>query len=202
MYLAMICSAFCGYAVPAHATVISFENTPELTVISNQYDNLGVTFAGGGQVLTAPNYSYVEYPPHSGISVLGALTSDAITVTFAKAVGNVIAYGSTGYYNFSNHMPVYQDVVATAYDDMGGIVDTAVITSPDYSDALLDLHGANIWSVVFSGRFGYFTLDDLTFDTIVTSNVPESSSWAMMMVGFGVVGAAMRRRANIKIAQV
>ena len=32
--------------------------------------------------------------------------------------------------------------------------------------------------------------------TVVTSGVPEPATWAMMIVGFGLVGGAMRRRVN------
>jgi hypothetical protein len=33
-----------------------------------------------------------------------------------------------------------------------------------------------------------------------TSGVPEPSSWAMMVGGFGLIGTAMRRRARIHFA--
>jgi hypothetical protein len=50
-------------------------------------------------------------------------------------------------------------------------------------------------------RTGVFTLARVTSDfsgdgtLTVTNAVPEPASWAMMIAGFGLVGAAMRRRA-------
>ncbi len=43
-------------------------------------------------------------------------------------------------------------------------------------------------SVVFAG-----TLDQIAFDD-VTLGVPEPANWALMIIGFGVTGAALRRR--------
>ncbi|WP_253717505.1 PEPxxWA-CTERM sorting domain-containing protein [Sphingomonas sp. AP4-R1] len=39
---------------------------------------------------------------------------------------------------------------------------------------------------------GFIQFDNLTLDT--AAPVPESSTWAMMIAGFGLTGAAMRRR--------
>lgn len=38
------------------------------------------------------------------------------------------------------------------------------------------------------------TLDDFIFGEVVAAAVPEPSSWAMMLLGFGAIGAAMRRK--------
>jgi hypothetical protein len=35
-----------------------------------------------------------------------------------------------------------------------------------------------------------------TFTPTATPGVPEPSTWAMMLIGFGAVGFAMRRRRN------
>lgn len=54
-------------------------------------------------------------------------------------------------------------------------------------------------SVDFAG-----TADEIGFDNITlgsdtpTGAVPEPGTWALMLVGFGFVGSAMRRRSNIR----
>ena len=50
--------------------------------------------------------------------------------------------------------------------------------------------------VVFDGTGGGggFELDNVVLDGVVTGAVPESSTWLMMLAGFGLVGGAMRRR--------
>ena len=52
-------------------------------------------------------------------------------------------------------------------------------------------------NTAFSGND--FALDDIVLDTIQpggTSVVPEPATWAMMIMGFGAAGAALRRRAR------
>lgn len=48
--------------------------------------------------------------------------------------------------------------------------------------------------------FDYFGFDQLTIGDVaqVTPSVPEPSTWAMMIAGFGMVGFAARRRQSVK----
>ena len=53
-----------------------------------------------------------------------------------------------------------------------------------------------------TGGAGNFVLDDVTFDTSVVGVVPEPSTWAMMLGGFGMVGGAVRsarRKRNVVV---
>ena len=47
-----------------------------------------------------------------------------------------------------------------------------------------------------AGAFG------AVLDNVSVSAVPEPATWAMMLVGFGVVGASMRRRSSFRPAQI
>ena len=44
------------------------------------------------------------------------------------------------------------------------------------------------------------TNNSFEFDNLMTGNVPEPSTWAMMVLGFGIVGRALRRRRKMAIA--
>ena len=63
---------------------------------------------------------------------------------------------------------------------------------------------ANISSVVFtrienSRGPALFPIDDVTFSlNAVTGAVPEPATWGMMILGFGVMGVAVRRRAKVR----
>ena len=50
-----------------------------------------------------------------------------------------------------------------------------------------------------TGGDGGFELDNAVFGA-VTAAVPEPASWALMIVGFGMVGGALRRRASLATA--
>jgi hypothetical protein len=51
-------------------------------------------------------------------------------------------------------------------------------------------------SINFGGTANQTTYDNITFGSAIPGGapVPEPSTWAMMLLGFGAVGAAMRRR--------
>jgi hypothetical protein len=48
-------------------------------------------------------------------------------------------------------------------------------------------------SIVFNSPLTEFWIDDLQIGTAV----PEPSSWAMLILGFGVAGGALRRRKRL-----
>jgi hypothetical protein len=53
-------------------------------------------------------------------------------------------------------------------------------------------------TIGFSGRFFGYTGSITSLSTTPEAAVPEVETWAMMMVGLGFVGAALRRRASTK----
>lgn len=54
--------------------------------------------------------------------------------------------------------------------------------------------GGDLASINSQGGVGAAGLNDIGFRTFVSSTVPEPDSWAMLIVGFGLTGAGMRRR--------
>jgi PEP-CTERM motif len=44
-------------------------------------------------------------------------------------------------------------------------------------------------------------IDGVIFDRAIGGAVPEATTWAMMLAGFGIVGAAMRRRRNMLVSR-
>ena len=53
--------------------------------------------------------------------------------------------------------------------------------------------GGTAKSIEFVGVANFVAFDDITFGS-ATPGVPEPETWAMMIAGFGMIGAAMRRR--------
>lgn len=50
------------------------------------------------------------------------------------------------------------------------------------------------YSIDFGGTAGFTGFDNITFGSATAGAVPEPSTWAMMLIGFGAVGFSMRRR--------
>lgn len=94
--------------------------------------------------------------------------------------------------------PFYTDITANL---LGG-------GSVRFEDVLLDGNGQNKFriygdtfeSIVFSAVSG--TINDITQVrvTAVPGAVPEPATWAMMLLGFGIVGGAMRRRRKVGVS--
>jgi hypothetical protein len=74
---------------------------------------------------------------------------------------------------------------------------------------------SNLNWLIFSGNFVATGTDTLNFtnltggpnegiflDAISITAVPEPATWAMMLLGFGAIGFAMRRRRSLTLAQV
>jgi len=69
----------------------------------------------------------------------------------------------------------------------------AFATSASASTVYLDFAGI-ARSVVFGGTANQQMFDDFTFGSTTVGGIPEPAGWAMMIGGFALVGAAMRRR--------
>jgi hypothetical protein len=102
----------------------------------------------------------------------------------AFAAGNItlVATDSSG--------SVTQTITGATTSSFLGFVSTTAITSL----TVTSVQGATpLWG----------TVDNLVFAkrAAVQGAVPESSTWLMMVAGFGLVGGAMRRRSTGRIAQ-
>jgi hypothetical protein len=121
---------------------------------------------------------------------------------------------------FSDGSGLVGDRFATAADDSGQPVGTQIGTDfgmlnvlgfsapygslvGRYDDGTFQLFGANFsGAAAGTGQLSLFYWDtftgdnfgDITFD--VSAAVPEPATWAMLLIGFGLVGGALRRRAQ------
>lgn len=87
-------------------------------------------------------------------------------------------------------------VILSQYDNFGpaflGGNTFAFEGQPNFRDGFVDFYG--------SQRNGGFALDILGVDGASITAVPEASTWAMLVIGFGIVGAAARRRQAVVAA--
>jgi hypothetical protein len=58
----------------------------------------------------------------------------------------------------------------------------------------LNLRGVRSFQYAFSGGAPWGQVDNIVVDEPIVSGVPEPATWAMMILGFAGVGAALRRR--------
>lgn len=153
----------------------------------------------------------------SGLPALASpgLSSQTISVSSdgAKTTGLTLFVGQTGNSAFSGSLAssftsqgltgLAQSVtMSTYYNAAGGTVYTGnSIGTASFSG--LGTQTANSGPLSLAGGFTTLQRYDLTFtgagtfnDTIQISGVPEPTTWGMMIVGFGLMGGALRRRST------
>lgn len=180
-------------ATPSQAaTVIDFDNLGNGVQVTNQY--AGVTFSSqaGSRVLTsAQNISNNSLPNFicSAKNNAGINCVDDVYVDFASAV-NGLTFLVIG----DNDVGDVGDV--RVFGSLGLLGTVNILTDGNFStshlldlSSFIDITRIEIANITDGGGLAY---DDFTFNAAAA--VPEASTWAMMIAGFGLVGAAARRR--------
>jgi len=191
-----------GVAVPAHATIINFDNLASGAVVTNQYAAQGITFssAGGKQILVTAQSIYQSTPPNflctgtTGIDCTGTVifnfTTPVRNLTF-DAVGNQNAIGTP--FALAD---IYQNGILSV-SNLSLFVSQGNLL-PDHQDlsAYANITGVVIHNNTDPAGTGY---DTISFTPSVTNSVPEPATWAMMLTGFGGLGAMLRSRRRLAL---
>jgi hypothetical protein len=193
-------------AVGAVATNVDFDganvnattsSTGGSFVGSGEGPGQGNTFTGplsGGEGLhAASNYLYVNSPGDGS----NTFTVDFTTAVSAAGLDVIDYFGASGFTN---------DLNLSAYagaDGTGALLGSFDAAHFNFQEDNIYFMGvvsdqANIGSIVFT-RSGDQSGDDIGLDNVVSNGVaggvPEPASWALMLLGFGGMGAMLRRRA-------
>ena len=112
---------------------------------------------------------------------------------FGSDIGGAFAAGNITVVATDSSGSVTQTIVGATTGSFLGFLSTTAVTSLTVTS--VQVAGATpLWG----------TVDNLVFAKrpgVVQGAVPESSTWLMMVAGFGLVGGAMRRRSSARIAQ-
>jgi hypothetical protein len=203
-------------AVPAQAAVIEsfdtgsygaawtiFGGTPSITAGAAHDGAFGVADNNGAWAyrtdVTVNNGDTLSAWVRPGVGRFylgfGASAAGASSFVIAPNTGQLLFQNNVGY-NFANtssssfsftqgkwylaSVTLGPSIVGTLYDSdgvtaLGSLVGTGLV------------NGAG-------GGVAVRSFDGVSFDTISLARVPEPASWAMLIAGFGLTGAAMRRR--------
>jgi len=172
----------------AGAQVIDFDSITTGATVDSYYD-------GGTD-------SFSETGPSWGVSFT---PGDWHTATnFGETSQPNLAYSDSGTGGFDStggfsHISFtyggFEDTVITLYSGLGGTGSVlaqvlAGANNPNaFSSFSINFSGTAHSFVIASGQ-GAFGIDDINLN----GAVPEPASWALMLGGFGLAGAAMRRR--------
>jgi len=188
-------------ALPAHAVTFS----------------IGPIDSGPVDVTSTFNPGYTLIDFNNGISPFtgGAVRSGTITNQYVAPVGDTTPYFSTGPSTSTpsslalsgvNQLSFYWGSIDTyntiTFNGLNQSFGGAVFGGGDYPMARpsrqVTFHfsaaeSAALTGITLSSNTNAFELDNLIFG----SAAPEPATWAMMLVGFGAVGVALRRRQRV-----
>jgi hypothetical protein len=184
--LAVALAMTCGFAGSAHAAaVIKFEQqgTSVVATLTGSIDlgsgdpNAGFTSSFENGSVEASTGTFVFFP------TAGTMTEYAVTstpTTFGTGE-NYFADSATGINFYLNKEKLF---IQSSYESK-----TVLAASMTFNDTSLSTLGLNTANSVYTLASG---------DTItvlgVTTAVPEPATWAMLLVGFGMIGATSRYR--------
>ena len=184
--------AAAAIAVPAQGAPITFEGQPN-TIYTAPIVRSGFTI--GNVVGEQQHFHEIASTgfglPSNGTGVLLNDRDTRIQVTYLALA--TFTLGSVDVASALNNNP------AVGLNIFGFLnnVQTGVINVAALGNGYTTVNGASLGNIdllVFDGTGGGggFVLDNLTLNA--AGAVPEPSAWALLILGFGAVGAGMRRR--------
>lgn len=210
LYLSSAAIALAAAATPASAVLINFDTSPsgavaDGTLITNQYASLGVTFSailGGNSALAPVATMYAAGPagPNYAGNFLGNAANAAPGNPRYDIVRLVFNGTASGLSLSLNNFSMVGTTTFNAYNSAGTLIETFT-TSANSGWAIRTLSSSGIARLdllnnIYNESPQFFGIDQLNFTLTPTATpgVPEPSSWALMIAGFGLLGGAMRRR--------
>jgi hypothetical protein len=174
-----------GLAAPANQHLVDSFDAPAAAGFSV---NLGTN----GQIVSGTVTDVHQAPFGDASQYLAVLRDPSAVVTLMTPstitdlsfyVGSIDTYNSVKFYNTAN-------ALVTAFT--GSQLQAAALASlngnNEHGRFFFDLTGQNIGSVTFGSTQNAFEIDN------IAANVPEPGVWAMMLLGMGGLGYALRRR--------
>ncbi len=175
----------------ANAAVVTFEDkTPFYCSFENQSSG-GLNFAHSFAACFYGPADNADYPTPNTSVVMGIGFSD-ITVTAGAGAVFSLSQLDLSFGPFS-HNDLNSDVTTvTGFLHGGGTITTDLTIGYGFTTYTLNWTGLD--SVVFGqlqNSSEYIGFDNINYSVAA---VPEAATWAMLIAGFGLTGAAMRRR--------
>lgn len=190
---AVIVLDFDGVAGPSNSTTVGGFYNGGVSGDGNTGTNYGVDFTANALAINSYNGNSEPNP-----GILFFLSGGAVTIDYAPGF-------TTGFsFNYSSN----SNASITVYDGLGGTGN--VLATLSLSNNFVNGCGYCAWdpigvsfagiakSIDFAGGANFVGYDNITFGSATAGGgVPEPASWAMLIAGFGLTGAVMRRRRNV-----
>jgi hypothetical protein len=173
----------------ASATTLTFEDLPDLTDVNDFYAAQGIHFANAISLTAGFSLNEFDYPPSSGVVVVGD-SGGPLRLVFDAPANNVFAHFTHG-----------SALTFTAYSDKSFLSPIGTFSPVGNSNlgasTLINVPFANFESLQMSVAIqGTLTIDDLNFRLSPNgASVPEPSTLLLLSSGVFVTLRGLRQRA-------
>lgn len=180
-------------AVNAQAQTLTFDAIPTGLAVDDFY--AGGTVGG----VTGPNYG-VTFQLGDWVTTSGFGQTSAPNLAYSSS-GNGWINSANGFSKIAFTYGAFATSSLNFYSDLSGTGSllgslTLSANNPFLFDPASYSFAGVAHSVALVSGGGQFGIDDLTFGA---SGVPEPASWGMMIGGFALAGAALRRRTKVQV---
>jgi hypothetical protein len=179
----------CVAAPAANAATVTLDFTalPYGTAVTTQYPGVTVSLAGPGATGAPITGSFGR--PYLGNSPTGNYpTNEILDFAFSSPVSNISFY----FDNFGGYSSACSGFGGCSYATTNGSDGGSTYIGNLFEGGYGSVPGTHVTDLQFSnsGNNWEFGVAEVTY----TTGVPEPSTWAMLLGGFGFIGYAMRRR--------
>jgi hypothetical protein len=167
------------HPLKAQTTTQNFEGFADNTALTSQIS--GLTFTGASVYTSGISLNEAQYPPHSGVNAVTNTAGNSITITFATPIPTV-----SGYFTYSGALTVQafnasavQVASATSHYGNNTALNGALGSSPNELISVSSAGGIASITITTTAGVNSFTLDDLTYGSVIITTVPTVSVPAM-----------------------
>jgi hypothetical protein len=156
---------------------------------------LGVSYNAGGTSTSLRSYvGYTNATSGGAVNFgVGADNQQFSEIVFSPTAGNLVSFRGLDFFPGSATQVIYTLEVRDASNTL--IASASGDSTPGSFNPNTAYFSGPL-TFRFSNTSGGLVIDNVTVDVIgaATNGVPEPAAWALMVGGFGIAGAALRRR--------
>ncbi len=197
LFVASAFAALAAFSTPAAAAVVTFDATAtegtSMTGDGATYSEGGLTFTssasgpGGSHRLSHWGEDNANNADPGGATLFQLFAGAFLTITrTGGGAFSLMSFDVADLFNVGSAGPIVYSWV-----DGGGAHENVFNLDNDVGLQTLTLNLSGVTSFTMQQAAPYVQIDNVTFEAAA---VPEPGAWALMILGFGVAGAALRRR--------